>query len=215
MPQLQPISRRITRAVVMLSIVGGMIGLLHSQDLVVAMLLAAATPLAYRRLTGNMAEPASRLLILAGMLLSGFFGIQVELWGIQGGHWEYHELTAGRSFPYWLPFAWALAFAFLYRLEQDFIRILKLDGLAQKFALAAALSAVFPTWGEVITINLGVWTYAWEHQLLGVPLLAIALLMIFHVGIFAVLSLACRLTRTPDPVFGSPEIRSVAGEPAT
>ena len=195
----------------MLLAAGALIGIFRSEDAAVAGLLGLLVlPLTYLQLTRHKHSTGRRTVLLSGILLSGLFGIQVELWGIGNGHWQYHDLADGRSFPYWLPFAWMLAFIFLYRLEMDLIRLLKLDSVQKKFALAVVLSVTFPTWGEIITINLGVWTYHWPHQFFGVPLLAMGLLVIFHVGVFALLTVACRLGRIDDPVFGPTRPKQVA-----
>lgn len=202
-PVARALARRLARAAFMLLAAGTLIGVLHEQDAAVAALLGLGVmPFIYLRLARHSRSAAQKRLLLTGMLLSGLFGIQVELWGIGHGYWQYHDLRGGRSFAYWLPFAWMLSFVFLYRLEADLIRLLRLDSLQKKFALAAILAVSFPTWGEIITINLGVWTYHWPHQVFGVPLLAMGLLMVFHVGVFVLLTLACRIGRIEDPVFG-------------
>ena len=65
----------------------------------------------------------------------------------------------------------------------------------------AFVSATLPTWGEIITIYLGVWTYHWPYKFMGVPLLAIILLMVFHMSIFMLYSFYCRKNNIINPVF--------------
>ena len=67
--------------------------------------------------------------------------------------------------------------------------------------IAFWVSLIVPALGEMITIYLGVWTYYWEYQILGVPLLALACLVTFHMSIYLVLAVLCRSFKIKDPVF--------------
>ena len=49
-----------------------------------------------------------------------------------------------------------LAFHFLYKLEKNLIPLLKHKTQLNKIILAIVLALIFPAFGEVITINLGV-----------------------------------------------------------
>ena len=196
------ISYRVGKAFLMLLIAGGLIGLLHPYDALVAGILALNMILITWSMYRKSPSTSRAAILIGGSLLTGVLGVKVELWGIQNGYWEYHDLSNGRHFAYWLPFAWMLAFLFLYRVEEYFIRRLALTCLKKKLLLAAIVSAVLPTWGEIVAINLGVWTYSWDYQLLGVPLLAILLLSLFHTAIFLFLTVTVRKLQVEDIVFG-------------
>jgi len=189
------------RAFVMLFIFGAMIGYLHQQDVLVAAILAATTVLMYG-LTYRQKPSAQRgYILLAGALVTGVGGVMAEWWGIHYGYWAYHDLPDGRHFAMWLPFAWMAAFTFLYRLEAYFINFFNLTRLKDKLILAATIAIIFPTWGEIVAIYFGVWSYSWDYQILGVPLLAIALLMVFHTLIFLIFTLYCKKHQIYDDVF--------------
>lgn len=177
------------RYTLMLVIVGLFIGLFHEYDQMVAVGLGAGLlVMMYRK--RSLPTPERRVFV-SGMLLSAGLGMACEYWGVSNRYWTYHDLDTGQSLPAWLPFAWAGAFAFLYSVERNLERRLegspKLRRFSSRLLLTAAISAVFPTLGEIITIQLGVWTYAWGYQFFGVPVLAILLLATFHTGIFLVL----------------------------
>ena len=193
---------RFLRALIELFIAGLVIGLLHKYDSIVAGILAILTLPRWWQTYQRNPSFHRAMILLVGTLLTGFLGVLLELWGIYNGYWEYHDLSGNRHFPYWLPFAWMLAFIFLYRVEEYYIVRLNISELKQKIILAALLSVVLPTWGEIVAINLGVWTYSWGFQFFGVPLLAIILLMIFHTGIFLAFTFVCRRYHIEDSVYG-------------
>jgi hypothetical protein len=138
---------------------------------------------------------------LIGVILTSILGVVCENWGISNQYWSYHNLDNNREFPYWLPIAWALAFTYIYRIEKEIILIKNITSTTSKILLALIISMVFPTIGEIVVINLGVWTYHWPLQFLGVPLLAILLLMIFHTGINFLLMAICKQWNVKDVVF--------------
>lgn len=140
-------------------------------------------------------------ILLAGMIITGILGICAEIWGVTNGFWEYHDLSNNRQLPYWLPFAWMFAFRFIYKLESDLIVSLQLKNMSHKTWLAIFITAFFPAYGEVITINLGVWTYSWPYQFLGVPLYAVICLVALHMGINFILSIWVKKKKINDPVF--------------
>jgi hypothetical protein len=194
----------LSKALAVLLLGGGLIGILHRSDRTVAVILAiSALYMAWRTYRPH-ASMQRGMIIAAGMLLTSCIGIQAELWGIGNGHWHYHNLPGGRQFPTWLPFAWMLAFVILYRVEESLVERMKLVTLKEKLLLAAGLSLILPVWGEIVAINLGVWTYTWNYQFFGVPLLAIGLLMILHLTVFMLFTVICRLRQANDPVFGIP-----------
>jgi len=182
-----------------ITIAGLAIGYLHAYDFLLGMLLL--TRILVLIYTDYIKSSSKNWILLAGMLLTGTLGVLVEIWGVSNGYWEYHDLTNNRQLPYWLPLAWMYAFRFIYKLERQVIAILNLKKLQHKTYLAIFITAVLPVFGEVITINLGVWTYSWPYQFLGVPLYAIICLVVLHMGINFLLSLVVRKKKIYDPVF--------------
>lgn len=180
---------------------GIFIGLFRSQDTYVALTLSLfATAIVFCAFL-SMGPSKQFALFTAGLILAGILGFAAEIWGTTNGFWVYHDLPDGRHLPHWLPFAWGLAFAFIYVVERLTIRLLQLKTIGLKLALAIFLAALLPTWGEMVAINAGVWSYTWPLQIFGVPLLAILLLVIFHTGVNTFLSVICRRFHIVDPVF--------------
>lgn len=138
-------------------------------------------------------------ILIIGMLLTGFGGIVGETWGVTNGYWEYHEVT--KSIPLWVPFAWMLAFHFLYKLERNLIKLLKEQTQKNKIILAIILALILPAFGEVITIQLGVWTYYWPYQIFGVPLYALLCLLFVHMLVYSILHFICKRYRINDIVY--------------
>lgn len=157
---------RYSRAFLSLLIAGTIIGLLYPYDLFLAVFLSFL--LIFRLYQENKRNPSygKLTILILGTFISAVLGTLAEIWGIYNNYWEYHELSNNREFPYWLPFAWALTFSFFYRLEEDILKVKKINSYKSKLIFVAILSAIFPTWGEIITINLGVWTYSWDYQFL-------------------------------------------------
>lgn len=189
--------KEILVATLKLSIAGIMIGLLKSYDWLIAILLLIKVLHAlyvniYKSQTKNW-------ILLAGMLLTGFGGIIGEYWGVSNGYWEYHEVS--RALPLWLPFAWMLAFNFLYKLERNLIDLLTEKIISIKIILAIILTLIFPALGEMITIALGVWTYYWPYQILRVPLYAFACLVFVHMLVYWILHQICLKYNIEDSVF--------------
>lgn len=183
----------------MLATAGTFIGLFYEQDWVVAAGLAPGVLLmAYRKRTLPWGE---RRIFYLGILLSAGLGTLCEYWGVSNQYWTYHGLDEGRHLPAWLPFAWGGAFGFLYSVEHGLIRRCGLEHFSSKLLLVVVLSAVFPTIGEIITIQLGVWTYAWDYQIFGVPALAIVLLTVFHTGIYLFLRSFRKMQRVDQEAF--------------
>jgi len=138
-------------------------------------------------------------LLLIGMLLTGFGGIVGETWGVANGYWEYHEVT--KAIPLWVPFAWMLAFHFLYKLERNLILLLEDQSQRNKIILAIILALVLPAFGEVVTIYLGVWTYYWPYQIFGVPLYAFLCLLFVHMLVYVILHFICKRYKINDIVY--------------
>jgi hypothetical protein len=189
----------ILKALIKLGIAGVLIGWLKSYDWLVALILLAK--IAHVMYVNIIKTEHKNWMLLIGMLLSGAGGISAEHWGVSNGYWEYHAVP--RDLPLWLPFAWMLAFYFLYRVERGLIEHIEHKTLTNKLIIAFWLSLIIPAVGEMITINLGVWTYAWGYQILGVPLLAFLCLVAFHMIIYLILAMICLRYRIKDPVFYS------------
>jgi len=196
------------KRLVILSIAGIVISVLHHLDLIVFFILAAFTALIYlrRRKSKNFK------IYCFGFLISAIGGIIAENWGIQSGLWTYHDLSNGREFPYWLPLAWGLAFSFLYSFEQYYIKTLKLKSLKSKITLTLIVSALLPTVGEIVTVQLGVWTYHSGFKIVGIPLYAIGLLCAFHTATFLLLFTVNLYWKIPDPVFSTKSFSNMQSE---
>ena len=188
------------RGGIVLLVAGGAIGLLHDWDMLVAVLLLALVAWSFC-LSFRQEETKHTLFMVVAFVATALAGTGAELWGIYHGHWQYHDLSDGRHFPYWLPAAWGAAFLFLYRIEKRLMNDLDVRTPQAKLILIMAVAATFPTWGEIVAINLGVWTYTWGWQLLGVPLLAVGFLVVLHTSIFYVCCILFRYFRVRDVLF--------------
>ena len=190
-------SIEILKALAKLIIAGVLIGLLKQYDLIIAILLGLKI---IHNIYKEIIKPKKKnWLLLIGMLLTGFGGIVGETWGVTNGYWKYHEVT--RALPLWLPFAWMLAFHYLYKLERNLIPLLKKQSQKNKILLAIILALILPAFGEVITIYLGVWTYYWPYQLFGVPLYAFICLVFVHMLVYTILHFVCKKFTIKDIVF--------------
>lgn len=181
---------------------GVFIGMFHRWDQWVAVVLAIG--LAFRLYRKRNMPADEKKIYYLGLILSAGLGSLCEFWGTSNGYWQYHNLDDGRNFPLWLPFAWASAFGFLYSIEQQIISLGTVNSAQTKILITIIVAAIFPTIGEIVTIHLGVWTYYWDYQLLGVPALAIFLLVVFHTGIYLFLKQVCIRKNINSPVFYSP-----------
>lgn len=189
----------IVKNLIKLVMAGVLIGTLHTHDAWVALILSVYAILTLGRKYVGASD--DRHVYLTGFLISSFFGVLCELWGIYFDHWVYHDLPDSREFPFWLPLAWGLAFTYIYKMEKQLVIGLQINGLSGKILLALLVAMIFPTIGEIVTIYLGVWTYHWPYQILGVPLLAIFLLMVFHSGVNLLMGIICKKMNWKDPVF--------------
>ena len=189
----------IAKNFIKLTLAGLLIGSFYTYDFYVGLFLAIYLVYSLAKRWKRNAD--DKYVYLTGVILGGTLGVCCETWGVYFGYWEYHDLSYDRSFPYWLPFAWALAFSFIYQLENDLFRSLKINRMPTKLLLSLFIAMIFPTYGEIITINLGVWTYYWPFQVFGVPLLAIFLLMVFHIGVNFLMVLICKHFGWKNTVF--------------
>jgi hypothetical protein len=188
----------ILKALLKLIIAGILIGVLKEQDTLIAGILILKI---IHNIYKEIIQPKTNKnwLLLIGMLLTGFGGILGETWGVTNGYWEYHKVV--RELPLWLPFAWMLAFHYLYKLERNLIPLLSNKTQKNKILLAIVLALILPAFGEVITIYLGVWTYYWPFQILGVPLYAFICLVFIHMLVYTLLHFACKKYKINDIVF--------------
>jgi len=187
----------ILKAIIKLCIAGLLIGLLKSYDLIIALiLLIKIIHVIYK----NVIIPKIKnWILLYGMSLTGLAGMIGENWGVSNAYWEYHKVS--RELPLWLPFAWILAFYFLYSIESRLIPYLRYKTIKNKLMIAFWLSFILPAFGEIITINLGVWTYYWPYQLYGVPLYAFMCLVFVHMIVYGILAFICKKKKINDVVF--------------
>jgi hypothetical protein len=185
------------KGVLKLILAGLFIGYLKEYDFWIAAILAAKI---LHNIYKDVVKPTHKnWLLLIGILLTCFGGIVGETWGVSNRYWEYHAVE--RTLPLWLPFAWMYAFYFLYKLELKLISLLKNKSQKNKVLLALLLALILPAFGEVITIYLGVWTYYWPYQLLGVPLYAFICLVFVHMLVYTILHIICKKYKIEDVVF--------------
>lgn len=187
----------ILKAFIKLCIAGLLIGLLKSYDLIIALiLLIKIFHVVYKNV---IISKIKNWILLYGMSLTGLAGMIGENWGVSNAYWEYHKVS--RELPLWLPFAWMLAFYFLYSIESRLITYLEYKTIKNKLIIAFWLSLLVPAFGEIITINLGVWTYYWPYQLFGVPLYAFMCLVFVHMIVYGILAFVCKKKKINDVVF--------------
>ena len=187
----------ILKAFIKLCIAGLLIGLLKSYDLIIALiLLIKIFHVVYKNV---IISKIKNWILLYGMSLTGLAGMIGENWGVSNAYWEYHKVS--RELPLWLPFAWMLAFYFLYSIESRLIPYLEYKTIKNKLIIAFWLSLLVPAFGEIITINLGVWTYYWPYQVFGVPLYAFMCLVFVHMIVYGILAFICKKKNINDVVF--------------
>ena len=191
-------SKEILKAIIKLIIAGILIGFLKQYDAIIAcILILKIIHNAYKEIIKP--KNNKNWILLIGMGLTGFGGIVGETWGVANGYWEYHQVT--RDIPLWVPFAWMLAFHYLYKLERNLIPLLKNQTQKNKIVLAIILALILPAFGEVITIYLGVWTYYWPYQILGVPFYAFLCLLFVHMLVYIILHFVCKKYKIKDLVY--------------
>ena len=190
--------KEIGKALLKLTLAGVVIGIFKKYDVILAIFLFLKV---VQNCYKEIVKPTTNKnwILLTGMLLTGFGGIVGETWGVQNGYWEYHEVN--RKLPLWLPFAWMLAFHYLYKLEQNLIPLLSNQTQKNKIFLAIILALILPAFGEIITIYLGIWTYYWPYQIFGVPLYAFICLVFVHMLVYSILHFICKKYEIKDVVF--------------
>lgn len=182
-----------------LVIAGVIIGMTHQYDVAIALILVLIISRnIYKKIERK--DDFSKIHVI-GMVITGILGVVVEYWGVTNEYWLYHNLSNGRSFPYWLPFAWMLAFSYLYIIEVKILKYLTNKNLRNKILLIILVATVFPVLGEIITINLGVWTYYWPFQFLGIPIYAVLGLLTLHMFVNLILVIICTKYKIEDPIY--------------
>ncbi len=181
------VSLEFLKAVIKVCIAGLAIGFLKEFSLIVAGLISLKIVHIFY-VAGFKSKSDKNWILLAGMLLTGFFGILAEFWGVSMEYWEYHYIN-GAMLPAWLPFAWMMAFYILYQLEHRLVPYLKNPTFTHRIVLMIFLTLIIPAFGEMIAINMGVWTYSWPYQLLGVPVYAFIALVMIHMFVYFLLYL--------------------------
>lgn len=172
-------------ATLKITVAGVAIGYFRKYDAILAIFVAIyILRVFYREM---ISKPEKEWILFIGMLITGCLGILAEKWGIYNQFWEYHDLTDNRQLPYWLPFAWMYAFKIIYDLEKKLVKTLEITTISKKIVIAILVTAFFPVYGEVITVYLGVWTYYWPFQLLGIPLYAVLCLILLHMFVNCIL----------------------------
>jgi hypothetical protein len=200
---LKKLSVILFRPFISLLIIGSLIGYFHKYDFLVFLLLLCVFVYRFYKDINTNYEKNKAYILLAGTFISAVLGVFAELWGIKNGYWLYFDLSNNRQFPYWLPLAWGLTFMFFYRIEEDILKVININKFKNKLLMLVLLSAILPTFGEIITIYLGVWNYTWPYQILGVPILAIFLLVVFHTSIFFSFMFICRKYNIQNKVFNN------------
>lgn len=185
------------------AVAGCLLGAFRTHDRILALLLGMALIRSFWRWSRMPSARRPDLLLMGvGTGLTLLLGAAAETWGTHSGHWTYHGLGPGRLMPEWLPLGWALAYHLLYGLEWKLSEALNLRPGLPRLGMAALACVWLPWLGEVTAIASGVWTYHWPLRLAGVPLLAVGLLVVAHLGIFALVSLLARGRASADPVYG-------------
>lgn len=158
-----------------LTIGGITLGLLHHYDWFVALLLIAKITHTYSKRKKNNTLPTKLVL---GFFLTALLGLLAEYLGTEFHFWEYHDINT--QLPLWLFFAWGAAFVIIYQTEEQIMELKPSLSKTNKNLLLLFLVAFFPTYGEIIAIQLGTWTYNIPCQILGVPIAAIVALIAIH-----------------------------------
>lgn len=189
--------KEIIKATVKITAAGILIGYLHEYDTIVAIILLlkilhSLYDLGFKNGQKNWIVPI-------GMIITGIVGIGSEHIGVTYNHWEYHDV--GNNLPNWLLFAWMLSFSFIYKIEKGIFESLANKSIKNKIIWAMIIAFIFPAFGELITIYLGVWTYYIPYQFLGIPLIIYFGLPALHLLINASIFLINKKYNIQDPVF--------------
>lgn len=184
-------------ATLQITVSGCFLGYFHKYDLILAVVLL----LRVIRKTYTFGYKNKSWYLIFAMLLTAVVGMSIEFTGVYNHLWEYHDLSNNRKIPLWLPFAWMNAFFFLYRMEKEVIKTIANKTPKNKMIIAALICFIYPTYGEMITIYLGVWTYYMPFQILGVPIIAMFALVFIHLCINYVMVRINKKYNLKDEVF--------------
>ena len=191
------ISVEIAKFLFKLCLAAVFIGVFKSYDFIIAICLMAV--LIYDFKTNIFKRNKTQWLLFIGIIITGVIGVTAEFWGVSNGYWSYHGIE--RDFPLWLPMAWMLSFRALYHFEKRlFVAIPNLN-IQSKLGITLIIAFTIPALGEMITIALGVWTYYWPYQILGIPVIVFFLLTILHLFVFQLLRILSQKYGWDDLVF--------------
>ncbi|WP_194852444.1 hypothetical protein [Nonlabens antarcticus] len=172
------------KMVAAVSLAGVIIGLLKSQPYILAVVFLALIIYVFYK-TLFKSKTGRNWIPVVGMILTGLLGIIAEYWGVSNDHWQYYHIDS--ILPAWLPFAWMLAFYLLYRLEYKILPYLKNPSRLRRIMLMIFLTLTIPAFGEMVAINMDVWSYSWPYQILGVPVYAFIALVLLHMFVYIIL----------------------------
>ena len=185
----------ITTYLIKVIIAGFAIGLLYKKQELVAIILGLRI---IYRLYKYKVDKISLTVPIIGMLVTGTIGTIIEYYGTKYNHWEYHNIST--QLPKYLFFVWMLAFTFMYNIERKVYVNLKNPTKLNKLLIVAGVVILFPTVGEIICINLGVWTYYAPYMFLGVSPYSIGAIAFVHLAINYVLSIFLKKTNIKDVI---------------
>ena len=156
----------------------------------------------YRSYKKNKEDMPVFWLSVFGLIFTLIGGTLAEIWGTSYGYWTYLNLPDHTTIPFWVPFAWGLAYKSLYRLERALLDYFKFDTLAKRWIYCVVLPAIIlPVIGEAFVIYYETWVYSWQPQFMGIPVLAVVLLGLFHVSVFLTMCKICQIYSIKDPVY--------------
>lgn len=194
----------ITRHLLRIIFAGFFIGYFHKYDEFVTAVLLIKLGIHYYRQKPNTVYTSSlKIIRFGGPLVTGFLGLGTEIWGIGNDYWGYHDLPIDKPFPYWVPVAWALSFGYLYSIRHTLIMYYRIEKFWIKQVICFFTAMIYPTLGEMIAVNFGVWTYNWGYKLFGIPIIVTLLLTVFHYCINLAFTLYCYYIKYDDIVLVS------------
>ncbi len=179
-PTFNPKARRFIHLLITLLCAGFLLGALHKHQWVLfTILVTVGTLKVYRKMLLNKTDA---LCDITGFGLTALLGTSCELWGTYNHYWTYHDIPAYQLIPVWIPVAWGFTYFAFHLFEKC---IYQISSRHQINLLAIALTTfILPTVGEYIPIYMGVWTYHWPYQFMGVPLLASLGIWAVHIVVF-------------------------------
>lgn len=165
-----------------------------------ALLLLLITKSLFRSYKKAGTNKAVFWLSVFGVIFTAIAGLIVEKWGTYNGYWTYLDIPENIDIPFWVPFAWGLAYKALYRVERSLIPYF--SSPIKKWVFCVMFPAlILPVIGEVFVIYFGTWNYTWQPQYFGMPPIAVFLLCLFHVGIVITMCKICQKYSIIDPVY--------------